>query len=37
MMIHGGRDENYIKTRVMQLLRIAEEGKQMGAEKFSIG
>lgn len=36
-MIHGGRDENYTKNRVMQLLHIAVEGKNMGAEQMSIG
>ncbi len=36
MMIHGGRQENYIKERVMQLLHIANEGKQHGAEAMSI-
>jgi hypothetical protein len=36
-MIHGGREENYIKTRVMKALKIAVTGKEMGAQFMSIG
>lgn len=36
-MIHSGKPENYTKTAVMRILKIATEGKQHGAEFFAIG
>lgn len=36
-IIHGGRPGNYIKDKVMKILKIALAGKDMGGEFFSVG